>query len=142
MKTKGLTLLEVLITIVIVSLLAIAVSVPYITASSGTGPNGAIRMATASALLQKEAEIISANIAGIPDNLWAETIKSLPVVGSPNIALNGSTYSFRQSYECITSNLANDTSCLSGFVRITVVVTQLDAGSSFDLSFLKTRNGI
>lgn len=146
-SSKGFTLIEALLTIVIISTAALAVFAPYIVSVRGIGIHQSpARISYASALLQKEAEITSAYLAGIPDDVWAATMKGLahasPVIGSSDVTLNGATYSFFRTYECVTGNFVNDASCSSGFIRMTISVVDAEAKTSLALSFIKTRAGI
>jgi len=141
-SSKGFTLIEALLTIVIISTAALAVFAPYIVSVRGIGIHQSpARISYASALLQKEAEITSAYLAGIPDDVWAATMKGLahasPVIGSSDVTLNGAT-----TYECVTGNFVNDASCSSGFIRMTISVVDAEAKTSLALSFIKTRAGI
>ncbi len=147
MSSKGFTLIEALLTIVIISTASLAIFAPYIVSVRGIGshlsPTG---ISSASALIQKEAEITSAYLASIPDSTWAVTMKGLahgsPVIGSADIKLNGATYTFLRTYECVKKDFANDASCSSGFIRVTVNVTDAEAKTSLALPFIKTRSGI
>ncbi len=144
--SRGFTLLELLVTIVIISIIALAVAVPIIAASAGLGSTSESRQAQLSALAQKEMETISAQLSGMSQEKWVETLSTLvsdsPISASSDVILDGRTYRSVRTFSCVKSDFASDPACSDGFAKVEVTVTEVDGSAKYTLMFIKTRTGL
>lgn len=143
----GFTLIETLITIVILSIAALAIMTPMLVASSGVGAKGEAVTAQMAALAQGQAEFALSGLTALSDTGWKNTLLSLsgasPVTISPDAELDGKFFRTTESFVCLAKDLVlADPSCADGYARISVTITDLVTGKTFSLTFIKTKTGL
>lgn len=146
-RKSGFTLAEIVITIVILSVAAMALAAPLLVSSGALGARGPASHLQLSGLAREQAELASKELSGLSQAQWAQTLLALtvasPVTGGADITLNAETYHAVRNYVCVGGDLATlDPSCASGFANITVTVTGLSGGNTLSITFIKSQLGI
>ncbi|VAX16105.1 hypothetical protein MNBD_NITROSPINAE02-86 [hydrothermal vent metagenome] len=146
-RSRGFTLIELIIAIVIFSIASLALIAPALISARGVGAGGAASGMQLAAKGQEYAEIISSDLTGLSQSDWAPLLSGLvsssPITTSPGATLNGKTFRVTESFSCVEKDLKTiDASCAKGFARIVVTVTIIETGKTFALPFIKTRTGI
>ncbi len=144
---RGFTLIELLVTIVIVSVVGVAALIPALVSVRGLGSRGGAAQARLALLAQGQAELFERELTALGADQWVPTSTALaaasPYQVSPDPQIDGKTFQVSRSVECLRQDLvARDSSCSSGYLRITVVVADAVTSDSFALSFIKTQAGL
>lgn len=144
---RGFTLIELLVTIVIVSVVGVAALIPALVSVRGLGPRGGAAQARLALLAQGQAELFERELTALGADQWVPTLTELaaasPYQVSPDPQIDGKTFQVSRSVECFRQDLvARDSSCSSGYLRITVSVADAVTSDSFALSFIKTQAGL
>lgn len=144
---SGFTLAEIALTIVIMSVAALALTAPLMVSSGALGARGPASHLQLSWIAREQAELAMKELSGLSETQWTQTLSALavasPVTGGADITLDAETYRSVRSYVCVGSDLTGvDPSCASGFARVTVTVTGLSGGNTLSITFIKTRMGI
>ena len=146
-RKSGFTLAEIVVTIVIMSVAAMALAAPLMVSSSALGARGSASHIQLAGLAREQAELTIKELSGLSETQWAQTLLALavgsPVSGGADIALDAETYHAVRNYVCVARDLAAlDPSCASGFARVTVTVTGLSGGNTLSITFVKSQMGI
>lgn len=146
-RRSGFTLVEIVVTIIIMTLASMALAAPLMVSSGALGARGPASHVQLSGLAKEQAELAMKELSGLSEAQWTQTLLSLtaasPVTGGADLVLNNETYRSTRSYVCVGNDLAGaDTSCVSGFARVTVTVTGVSGGNTLSITFIKTRVGI
>jgi prepilin-type N-terminal cleavage/methylation domain-containing protein len=141
---RGFTLIELLVTIVIVSVVGVAALIPALVSVRGLGPRGGAAQARFALLAQGQAELFERELTALGADQWVPTSAALaaasPYQVSPDPQIDGKIFQVSRSVECLRQDLvARDSSCSSGYLRITVAVVDAVTSDSFALSFIKTQ---
>lgn len=146
-RKSGFTLAEIVVTIVIMSVAAMALAAPLMVSSGALGARGPASHIQLSGLAREQAELAINGLSGLSEAQWTSTMLALavasPVTGGADVTLDAETYHAVRSYACVASDLAGtDPSCVSGFARVTVTVTGLSGGNTLSITFVKSQMGI
>ena len=146
-RRSGFTLPEIVLTIAIMSVAALALAAPLMVSSKALGARGPASHLQLSWMAREQAELAMKELSGLSEAQWTQTLSALaiasPVTGGADITLDDETYRSVRNYVCVGHDLAGaDPSCASGFARVTVTVTGLSGGNTLSITFIKTRMGI
>lgn len=146
-RKSGFTLAEIVVTIVIMASAAMALVAPLMVSSGALGARGPASHLQLSGMAREQAELAIKELSGLSETQWTQTLLALavasPVSGGADITLNAETYRAVRNYVCVARDLtALDTSCASGFARVTVTVTGLSGGNTLSITFVKSQLGI
>jgi prepilin-type N-terminal cleavage/methylation domain-containing protein len=146
-RKSGFTLAEIVITIVIMSVAAMALAAPLLVSSSALGARGPVSHIQLSGLAREQAELAMKELSGLSEAQWTQALLALavasPLTGGADVTLDAETYHAVRNYVCVARDLtALDPSCVSGFARVTVTVTGLSGGNTLSITFIKSQLGI
>lgn len=146
-RKSGFTLAEIVVTIVIMSVAAMALAAPLMVSSGALGSRGPASHIQLSGLAREQAELAMKELFGLSETQWTPTLLALavasPVTGGADVTLDAETYRAVRSYVCVARDLtALDASCVSGLARVTVTVTGLSGGNTLSITFVKSQMGI
>jgi prepilin-type N-terminal cleavage/methylation domain-containing protein len=146
-RKSGFTLAEIVVTIVIMSVAAMALAAPLMVSSGALGARGPVSHIQLSGLAREQAELAMKELSGLSEAQWTQNLLALavasPVTGGADVTLDAETYRAVRNYVCVSGDLtALDPSCVSGFARVTVTVTGLSGGNTLSITFVKSQMGI
>jgi prepilin-type N-terminal cleavage/methylation domain-containing protein len=146
-RNSGFTLAEIVVTIVIMSVAAMALVAPLLVSSRALGARGPASHLQLSGLARDQAERAIKELSGLSQTQWTQTLLALaagsPISGGADVTLDAETYRAIRNYVCVAPDLiALDVSCVSGFARVTVTVTGLSGGNTLSITFIKSQLGI
>lgn len=144
---RGFTIIELLVTITLMSVAGALVVAPLMVSSRGVGAPGVAGREALVMVAREEAERFSSGLAGLTGPQWAANIKAVadasPQPVLPDVQLNGKIYAVTRSAACFQADMAApDASCAAGYALVTVTATEADRGEVFSISFVKTAGGI
>ncbi|MBI4665457.1 MAG: type II secretion system protein [Nitrospinae bacterium] len=143
---SGATLVEIVMTVMVISIAAMALGAPLMTASRATGSKWFYKRAALANLARQQAELVARDFAGLTPTQWSQQAVSLAAtspVAMPDKVMDGVTYRATRSFTCLSSDLATqDPACADGFVLVTVTITSSPDGDTYTLTFLKTAGGV
>lgn len=144
---RGFTIIELLVTITLMSVAGALIVAPLMVSSRGVGAPGVAGREALVMAARGEAERFSSGLAGLTGAQWAANVKAVadasPQAVLPDVQLNGKTYSVTRSAECFQAGLSPpDAACAAGFAVVTITATESGGGEGYSISFVKTAAGI